>query len=79
MFRKKSKVSFLFLKLLLEFAKEEDSTEDELYGSIKRMDELSPGTLFCYDILVAALEYENFVEYMESFKLIHYHDNEVEA
>ncbi len=42
------------------------------------MDELSPGTLFCYDILVGALDYENFVEYMESFKQIHYHDNEVE-
>ena len=56
-----------------------NTTDEDLYESIERMQELSPGTLFCYDILIAGVDYENFVEYMESFNQIHEYDQNQEA
>ena len=58
----------------LEFTKQNEIDDETLFDSIERMEELSPGMLFCYDILIAGVEYENFAEYMASFNQIHDHD-----
>jgi hypothetical protein len=53
--------------LIVEFEKNTGVKDEILYGSIARMDKVSPGMLFCYDVLMAAVEYDDFVQYMMSF------------
>lgn len=52
----------------LEFLGDEKIESENMYESLERMEQVSPGFLFCLDILMAAIDYWDFVSFMLSFQ-----------
>lgn len=52
----------------VEFLGEEKIESEQMYESLERMEQVSPGFLFCLDILMAAIDYWDFVSFMLSFQ-----------